>query len=327
MDPPIVHPPPGRKFFELSRVTIVFASLASGVVGTCFGHPLDLIKVRLQARSDYKGSWDCFSQTLKNEGLPGLFRGIGPPLFGSSLLNIVAFSSYSVFNDLQLDYKQQYEPGARLASYNYSISGIGVGLCCAPVVCPIEVVKVRMQLDRGNRRNQGVTKGIPLQRLYKGSWDCFRKTWRNEGIFGLYTGFGSTTLRDVSYSVTYFSVYEPLKQFIKAHLPPSGSGPSDPPGFSPLPIILSGGTSGALAWTVALPFDCAKTLIQQPMEDKDKGNKLAVLKAHYTRLGIRGFYSGWIPTIMRAFAVSATRFLVYESSLFGLNKLWKKHFG
>lgn len=323
MDPTVAQP-----LFDIYRINIVFAGIASGIVGTCFGHPLDLIKVRLQARSEYKGSWDVFAQTWRNDGLPGLFRGIGSPLFGSSLLNVVAFSSYSLFNDLQLEYKLKHasetDPPPRLINHNFALSGLGVGLCCAPVVCPIEVVKVRMQLDQG-KKGLANLKDIP-RRQYKGSWDCFKKIWKTEGFFGLYTGFSSTTFRDVSYSATYFSVYEPLKQFLKANLTPEpdpNSPSSSPPGFSPLPIILSGGTSGALAWTAALPFDCAKTLIQQDSANAKKVTNWSILRRHYAEHGVRGFYSGWIPTILRAFAVSAIRFLTYESSLFTLNNFWK----
>lgn len=310
---------PQQTLFDFTRVNIVFAGLASGIVGTCFGHPLDLIKVRLQARSEYKGSWDCFAQTWRNDGLPGLFRGIGPPLFGSSLLNVVAFSSYSFLNDAQRDYRRRTGRGDTLASYNYSLSGIGVGCACAPVVCPIEVVKVRMQLDQGKKGS--IKSLIPQLRRYKGSWDCFKTILRTEGFLGLYTGFSSTTMRDVSYSATYFSVYEPLKQFLRSRL---SRDTDNATGFHPLSVILSGGISGALAWTAALPFDCIKTLVQQENYVTGDG-KVGPVRAHYTKYGVKGFYSGWVPTILRAFAVSGIRFLVYEGTVHGLNNFWQKY--
>lgn len=97
-------------------------------------------------------------------------------------------------------------------------------------------------------------------------------------------------------------------------------------GFSVLAVVLSGGASGALAWTVALPFDCVKTLIQKPTPPNEgKRSAWSVVRSHYAHGGLRSFYSGWIPTILRAFAVSGIRFLVYESTAQCLNKLWEKH--
>jgi hypothetical protein len=53
----------------------------AGIVGTFFGHPLDLIKagisrtvnklpqVRLQTQTHYTGAFDCFVKVVKNEGV------------------------------------------------------------------------------------------------------------------------------------------------------------------------------------------------------------------------------------------------------------------
>lgn len=147
-----------------------------------------------------------------------------------------------------------------------------------------------------------------------------------------YTGFTYTTMRDVSYSSTYFFVYEPLKQFLMRNvfgtrLEKEGEDKKEKEGFPLLPIILSGGTSGALAWTVALPFDCVKTLIQKPDNDqKPKVRAWEVVKQQYAYGGVKAFYSGWIPTILRAFAVSGVRFLVYESTVHWLNGVWMHKF-
>ena len=212
-----------------------------------------------------------------------------------------------------------------------------------------------------------------------------------------YTGFSYTTMRDISYTSTYFLVYEPLKQSLAATFasmrhkkleaekkdtkPASktttstttatttlSSVPTEAAAdFSVLAVVLSGGTSGALAWTVALPFDYVKTLIQRPQEPEThahgaragpgsrtgagaaagagagagaragagagvgaeggvvpKRSAWSVVRMHYARGGLRSFYSGWIPTILRAFVVSGIRFLVYESTAQWLNKVWKK---
>jgi solute carrier family 25 carnitine/acylcarnitine transporter 20/29 len=48
------------------------------------GHPFDTIKVRLQTtdKSHFRGPVDCLMQTLRNEGVKGIYKGATPPLIG-----------------------------------------------------------------------------------------------------------------------------------------------------------------------------------------------------------------------------------------------------
>src|SRR5882672_11120768 len=55
------------------------ASQAAGIVSKVFEHPFDLTKVRLQAQvldatARFRGPLDCLVQTLRNEGMRGLYR-------------------------------------------------------------------------------------------------------------------------------------------------------------------------------------------------------------------------------------------------------------
>lgn len=63
-------------------------------------------------------------------------------------------------------------------AYNF-VLGSGAGAFGAFMVYPIDLVKTRMQNQRG---------ADPGQRLYKNSIDCFRKVIANEGFRGLYSG-------------------------------------------------------------------------------------------------------------------------------------------
>lgn len=60
------------------------AGVFSGITKLSVGHPFDTIKVRLQTTSNahFHGPLDCVTQTLKKEGLRGLYKGATPPLVG-----------------------------------------------------------------------------------------------------------------------------------------------------------------------------------------------------------------------------------------------------
>lgn len=71
------------------------AGCVGGCAGVAVGHPLDTIKVRIQTQDSlnprYKGTFDCFRQTIKNESIRGLYKGMSSPMFGVSLVNAVVF--------------------------------------------------------------------------------------------------------------------------------------------------------------------------------------------------------------------------------------------
>jgi len=60
------------------------AGVFSGIAKLTVGHPFDTIKVRLQTsdKTRFKGPLDCLLQTVRNEGVRGLYKGATPPLVG-----------------------------------------------------------------------------------------------------------------------------------------------------------------------------------------------------------------------------------------------------
>lgn len=60
------------------------AGSASGITKCLVGHPFDTIKVRLQTATTarFAGPLDCFTQTMRNEGFKGFYKGVTPPLVG-----------------------------------------------------------------------------------------------------------------------------------------------------------------------------------------------------------------------------------------------------
>lgn len=68
---------------------IAFGSIA-GVAGKFVEYPFDTVKVRLQSQPDhlplrYTGPLDCFRQSLRQDGVRGLYRGISAPLLGAAI--------------------------------------------------------------------------------------------------------------------------------------------------------------------------------------------------------------------------------------------------
>jgi len=74
------------------------AEQSAGMIGKIIEYPFDTVKVRLQSQPDdqplrYRGPLDCFKQSLKQDGIRGLYRGISPPLVGAAAENSALFFS------------------------------------------------------------------------------------------------------------------------------------------------------------------------------------------------------------------------------------------
>jgi ornithine carrier protein len=78
---------------------ILFGSIA-GVVGKVIEFPFDTVKVRLQSQPDhvplqYNGPIDCLKQSLRQDGFPGIYRGVSAPLLGAAVETSSLFFSVS----------------------------------------------------------------------------------------------------------------------------------------------------------------------------------------------------------------------------------------
>merc|ERR1711900_51424 len=67
-----------------------------GVAQAVVGHPLDLVKVRLQGQAQsgtkYKGMVDCGVRTFRQEGVRGLYKGVSVPIACCGVLNATLFT-------------------------------------------------------------------------------------------------------------------------------------------------------------------------------------------------------------------------------------------
>lgn len=78
------------------------ASLTAGGIGSVIGNPADLSLIRIQSdntlpeaqRRNYKGVFDAFSRTVKEEGVMTLWRGCLPTVYRAMALNLGMLGPY-----------------------------------------------------------------------------------------------------------------------------------------------------------------------------------------------------------------------------------------
>lgn len=269
------------------------AGSLSGAVGTAVGHPLDTVKVRLQAQSEYKGMLHCMSTTYLREGLGGFFKGMSFPLLTAGLINSVVFGCYSsALGYLTRSQRSSSHAHSESASAaQVFAAGCFSGLMQVFVCAPVDLVKVRLQGQRAAER-------------YRGPVHCVAVILKENGPRGLFRGGAALALRDVPCYGLYFLPYE----LTRNALTESGKQPGT------FAILTAGGVAGVVTWCFATPMDVVKSRLQM----SGAGGRAYTGIVHCMRLsvreeGFRVFFRGLLLNSMRAFPVNAVTFLSYES--------------
>ncbi|KAL6874694.1 hypothetical protein ACP4OV_013359 [Aristida adscensionis] len=90
-----------RRNGDESLATMLVAGGLAGVASWVCCYPLDVVKSRLQAQQPafparYRGVVDCFRRSVREEGLPVLWRGLGTAVARAFVVNGAIFSAYEL---------------------------------------------------------------------------------------------------------------------------------------------------------------------------------------------------------------------------------------
>lgn len=280
--------------------------LSGGFGGICLvaaGHPLDLIKVRLQTSTQYSGLIDCFKKTVAQDGFRGLYRGMFTPLVGITPIFATCFWGYDLGQKIVRQVKG-YDSSKKLSMSEICFAGGFSAIPATLLMTPIERVKCVLQIQG---TGEGGTK-------YRGPMDAVKGLLAQGGFRSLYKGTFATLLRDGPGSVAYFGAYEAFKTMFT----PAGATPED---LSPLTVICAGGLAGMANWAVAIPPDVVKSRLQTAPEGTYKGVADVVVKLVRSE-GPGALFRGLGPAMVRAFPANAACFLGVEASLKFMNNLF-----
>ena len=215
------------------------AGAASGIV-SC---PLDVIKTKLQAQGGfrvpkekallssaaYRGVTGTASTIWHEEGLRGMYRGLGPMMLGY----VPTWAVYlTVYNKAQVFFNTKTGmsicssiiserssanvdtlDNKFLANVYASLSG---GACSTMVTNPIWVIKTRLMSQTSTRGSNGNYKP-PWH--YRNTLDAARKMYQAEGLVSFYSGLTPALL-----GLTHVAIQFPLYEVFKAKFTGIGVG-------------------------------------------------------------------------------------------------------
>ena len=182
----------------------MLAGALSGSLGQLCANPFDLVKVRLQADGRlkslgqaprYLGTFDALKRIPAEEGIGGLFRGLGPSIARAAVINGCGIASYDASKTIA-----QEVTGHEKGLLPQVLASLVSGLVSALVSTPFDVIKTRMM-------NQPRDKP-----LYSGPIDCVIKTAKAEGVMALYKGFTPAYARLAPHRVVHFVTLEQLNK-------------------------------------------------------------------------------------------------------------------
>jgi solute carrier family 25 folate transporter 32 len=223
-------------------------------------------------------------------------------------------------------------------------SGAIAGTVAATVVCPLDVLKTRLQVSAATTRAAG---GSATE--YLSTYGALRRIVRLEGTRGLYRGLGPTVAALLPNWGVYFSAYGALKRLFRRNgfggevvvEGDGGRGPgspstsqtsedgettvtsarAQPAAANHLAHVLSAAGAGAATIFVTNPLWVAKTRLQ--VQHSQALAAAMPKRAHYTSTmnaltrmaseeGLKGLYSGFGPSLM-GIAHVIIQFPLYES--------------
>ncbi|XP_067013535.2 mitochondrial carnitine/acylcarnitine carrier protein isoform X1 [Anabrus simplex] len=180
----------------------------------------------------------------------------------------------------------------------YLISGGVGGVCTVVTGHPLDTLKVRLQtMPRP---------GPGEEPLYKGTWDCARKTVQKEGVKGLFKGMGApVTAVSPIFAICFFG-FGVGKRLIQKH----------PDEQLTLPKIFAAGAfSGIFTTIITAPGERVKCILQVQQAatgpPKYKG-PIDVITKLYKEGGIASIYKGSVATLLRDVPASGMYFMTYE---------------
>ncbi|EEC74933.1 hypothetical protein OsI_10895 [Oryza sativa Indica Group] len=175
----------------------------SGITAASMTYPLDLVRTRLAAQTNtayYRGISHALYAICRDEGVKGLYKGLGATLLGVGPSIAISFCVYETLRS-HWQIERPYDSPVLISLACGSLSGIA----SSTITFPLDLVRRRMQLEGAAGR----------ARVYQtGLFGTFGHIVRTESLRGLYRGILPEYCKVVPSVGIVFMTYETLKSIL-----------------------------------------------------------------------------------------------------------------
>ncbi|CAE6450430.1 unnamed protein product [Rhizoctonia solani] len=289
------------------------AGAGAGLVSSIVTCPLDVIKTKLQAQSTVHGSQGylgirgTITSILKNQGIRGLYRGLGPTILGYLPTWAIYFAVYDETKNWLGDSEYGGSPGEeghlrkRQVWATHLVAAMTAGASGTIATSPLWVIKTRFMTQPQDEMQ------------YRHTWDAFQTIYRSEGWRAFYRGL-LPSLLGVTHVAVQFPLYEQLKHWF-----------ADRRGIATVQlssgtIFLCSALSKMTASVATYPHEVIRTRLQ--IQRNPHSGVLADTRTYrgfvqttiriLRREGWRGLYKGLSINLVRTIPNNAVTLVTYE---------------
>lgn len=186
-----------------------------------------------------------------------------------------------------------------------ALGGIGTGALQSLMLSPVELVKIRLQLQSTSHAKSHHQALQP----HNGPINIAKSIMRTEGLRGMYRGLTITMLRDAPAHGVYFWTYEFVREQLHPGCRKSGQE-------SLKTMLTAGGLAGVASWICCYPLDVIKTRLQAQSQSPPKYKGIAdCFRKSVREEGYNVLWRGLGTAVSRAFLVNGAIFSAYEIAL------------
>lgn len=269
----------------------------AGAVAVVACAPLDVIKIRFQVQGAamhsqlYTGIVPTLRRIHREEGVRGLFRGLGPSLWTVPLFWGIWWCTYDTGKRLL-----GVAAGESGEAWQHGLSAMGAAVVSDVATNPFWVVRTRMIADVYHREEMNMLR-------HKSTLGLMRHIARHEGVIALYRGL-SASLLGVSHVAIQLPLYERLKAELRARRE-SASGTDT----AVQDVVAASTVSKLLASATTYPHEVVRARLQ---DSRVPVSLLGMTKQIWSAEGVRGFYRGLQVNIVRVLPSTVVTFVAYE---------------
>lgn len=199
-------------------ISLIAGGTAGGIEAT-LTYPFEFAKTRVQLRSEAgiptpRNPFLVVGQVFKNEGLRALYTGCTTLVVGTIAKDAIRFMSFDTIKQMFKD----PETGS-LSPLRSLAAGMSAGVVASTfAVTPTERLKTALIDDR---RSSG-----GHQRRFNGAWHAAKIIMREHGVYGLYRGYVTTTMKQAGTTSVRMGTYNIMKELSEGYDMPQNTAMS-----------------------------------------------------------------------------------------------------
>ncbi|KAJ2900939.1 hypothetical protein IWW38_000314 [Coemansia aciculifera] len=224
------------------------------------------------------------------------------PLVGCAAVNSLLFWAYSYGKSIQTGSVETTPTLGQIA-----IAGAGAGIVNSVLASPIELLKVRLQVQNATAA-AGNT-------LFRGPLHLAQHMTRQFGVRSIMWGFWATVAREVPAYAAFYTGFEFTKRRLANVLADGDSSK-----LGAVPLMCSGSVGGVCYWTACYPLDVIKSRVQNgTVPPRGAGYIARAANDIMKEQGVKGFFRGYTPSVVRSIPAAGVTFATYELVMRALN--------